>query len=229
MRASVHADAARILTLSCLAAVADAVARRTACDVPSLFSLHYSGEAPGPTCPFGFDVGLLRAETERMRFCEAALLARRTQVLDYFEGVWRLMLSASSSEIVRERHVLFRFEETMRFGDAEHILLSQLTWAVGYPSHGFPENEGLPSEAAAVRSPQPWRYLTGETRELLDDMPILEGLRDIAFLLKLALAPSREHLPPERTYHVTDAILTDGSRAPPPRSPHLPITTRHLH
>ena len=85
-------------------------------------------------------------------------------MLDYFEGMWRLMRAASNSEIAREQHVLFRFEQTMRFGDAEHMLLSQLTWSVGYPSHGFPENEGLPSEAAAVRSPQPWRYLTGETK-----------------------------------------------------------------
>ena len=74
------------------------------------------------------------------------------------------------------------------------------------PSHGFPENEGLPSEAAALKNPQPWRYFTGETRELLDDMPMLEALRDIVLVLKMFMAPSRDQLPPERQWHVSDAI-----------------------
>ena len=60
-----------------------------------------------------------------------------------------------------------------------------------------------------MKNPQPWRYLTGETRELLDDMPLLEALRDIVFLLKAFMAPTREHLPEE---------MRQLSRLPSPRA-----------
>ena len=43
-------DACRVLTLSCLAAIADIVTRTVAMDIPSEFSLHYSGKAEG--CAF---------------------------------------------------------------------------------------------------------------------------------------------------------------------------------
>ncbi|CAN0404721.1 unnamed protein product, partial [Discosporangium mesarthrocarpum] len=40
-------DATRMLTMSCLAAVADVVMRFKACDTPSACSLHYSGRVKG--------------------------------------------------------------------------------------------------------------------------------------------------------------------------------------
>ena len=40
-------DACRVLTFSCIAAIADVVARTVAADIPSEFSLHYSGTAEG--------------------------------------------------------------------------------------------------------------------------------------------------------------------------------------
>ena len=248
-RATLLSDAARILSLACLAAIADAVVRRAASDVPSLLSLHYSGEAAGPGKPFGFAMGDFRVESERMRFHDPPLLARRTevpaipfdspsiplpfpfhlpsvplrltflgpslafhhQVLDYFEGVAQLMLAHAETSAELAQHTLFGFEASMQFGEAERRLLSQLTWHVGYPSHGFPECEGHASEAAAAQSPQIWRYLTGETRELLDDMPELEALRDVVFLLKAFMAPCREDLPEARPWHVSDAVLSWSS------------------
>lgn len=174
--AQVLSDAARVLTLGCIAAIADAVARRVACDTPSLLALHYSGEAPGPSRPFGFGVGLFREDSEQLRFHDAPLLLRRTEILDYFDGVSRLI---GGDAAARAEQTLFNFEASMLFGHAERRLLAQLTWQVGYPQHGFPENEGRPSEAAARRNPQLWRYLTGEARELLDDWPELEALRDV--------------------------------------------------
>lgn len=42
-------DAVRMLTMSCLAALADVVMRVKACDTPSPCSLHYSGRAQGET------------------------------------------------------------------------------------------------------------------------------------------------------------------------------------
>ena len=76
---TVLADAARILVLATVAAIADAVTRRAACDVPSPFSLHYSGDAGGPGTPFGFELGDFRLESAEMRFHEARLVARRTR------------------------------------------------------------------------------------------------------------------------------------------------------
>lgn len=40
-------DAVRMLTMSCLAALADVVMRVKACDTPSPCSMHYSGRAQG--------------------------------------------------------------------------------------------------------------------------------------------------------------------------------------
>lgn len=40
-------DAVRMLTMSCLAALADVVMRVKACDTPSACSMHYSGMAQG--------------------------------------------------------------------------------------------------------------------------------------------------------------------------------------
>ena len=57
-------DATRILTMACMAAIADAVVRVKACDVPSLFSYHMRGEGPsgGPLAPFAFEMGEVRRQ-----------------------------------------------------------------------------------------------------------------------------------------------------------------------
>ena len=48
MHPTVLSDATRVLTFAAIAAVADAVARRVACDVPSWWCLHYAGKSAGP-------------------------------------------------------------------------------------------------------------------------------------------------------------------------------------
>ena len=58
-----------------------------------------------------------------------------------------------------------------------------------------------------LRTPQLWRYLTGESQELCDDCPELSALRDIVFTLKMLLAPHAEDLPPPAAYRVSDALL----------------------
>ena len=50
-------DAIRLLTFACMATICDAVLRKTACDIPTIPSLHYSGNARGPVKPFGFELG----------------------------------------------------------------------------------------------------------------------------------------------------------------------------
>ena len=203
LRQTVVSDAARVLTMSAIAAVADAVARRVASDVPSWFCLHYSGAAAGPGLPFGFEP-CLAADSESMRVHDATLLALRTQLLDYFHAVGATIGGGGAG---RQAHTVFGFEQSMTFGEADSELLGQLAWQVGYPDHGFPELVGKPEEAAAARTPQLWRYLTGESQELSDDYPELSALRDIVFTLKMLLAPHAEDLPPPAAYRVSDALL----------------------
>jgi hypothetical protein len=50
-------DAVRMLTFACMATICDAALRKIAVDIPAQCSLHYSGRAPGPLSPFGFEIG----------------------------------------------------------------------------------------------------------------------------------------------------------------------------
>jgi hypothetical protein len=125
-------------------------------------------------------------------------------VLDYFHGIGATIGGGGAQ---REAHTIFAFERSLAFGAAERALLGQLAWQVGYPDHGFPELVGKPEEAQATQAPQPWRYLTGESQEMLDDCPEIEALRDIAFMLKALLAPTLDELPPPKVYRVSDALL----------------------
>ena len=78
-------DAARLLTLACIATVADAVLRIVAEDIPSQLSLHYSGRTPGPVHPFGFEIGTFARESEYLIFSSPEMHTARCQVLDYFK------------------------------------------------------------------------------------------------------------------------------------------------
>lgn len=73
-------DAARILTMACVATVADAVMRKTACDIPSQLSLHYSGDVDGPTYPFGVEMRQFATESVLFLLPDPALVVVRTQV-----------------------------------------------------------------------------------------------------------------------------------------------------
>ena len=78
----------------------------------------------------------------------------------------------------------FRFDSTMQWGGGDAALIDQLTYRVGYPSHGFPEAEGKPdAESHAAASPAPWRYFTGEAAEFAADCPELGALRDTVLRL----------------------------------------------
>ena len=88
--------------MACMAAIADAILRVEASDVPSLFCLHYNGRMPGPLHPFGFECGDFATQSEVMQFTNPELVTCRTQVLDYFTQQ-RLYL--------RDDHILFPFEK----------------------------------------------------------------------------------------------------------------------
>ena len=105
-----QADATRILVFASITAIADAVLRLTASDVPSSLSLHYSGAAEGPGTPFALEMRHLEIESERCQLPYPHLAAARTALLDYF----RSASSATASD-----HHIFRFERTMDLGTGE--------------------------------------------------------------------------------------------------------------
>ena len=76
-------DATRILTMSCMALLADTVARIKGSDTHSRFSMHLDGKGGGPfpQIPFGFDVSMSFAkQSESMLFTDPNQVAVRTKV-----------------------------------------------------------------------------------------------------------------------------------------------------
>ena len=173
-------DAIRVLTLACMAAICDAVLRKTASDIPSQSSLHYSGAAAGPVQPFGFDVGHFRYESEYLQFSSPETSVARTQVLDYF---------AEINAVVPEDHIMFRFEKGNACGSAEKKFIDQLCIQVG-----FPRGRAL-------------EYITGEDTSVLDHYPEIGFFRDLVFMFKLMMVPSSESLPELKPWGPSDAAL----------------------
>lgn len=186
-------DAARILTMGCVAVIADAVLRRSACDSPSWLSRHYSGDADGPTFPFGFDMGLYDVESQYSAFTEPHLCAARTAVLDYFSAMARIVGAG-------DERTLFAFERAATIGSGEKSLLAQLCLQTGFPVLEQPEV-----------------YLTGEMPELLDCYPELAFFRDVVFTFKALQAPTSDALPSVRAWRPADAALHWASKSNPPK------------
>lgn len=178
-------DASRILTMASIATIADAIVRISACDIPSVFSEHYDGQAKGPVLPFGFQIGYFVEESGFLAFMDPYLCTARTQILDYF---------AALKEKVRPDHVIFCFEKTMGFGVAEHKLINQLCVQMG-----FSRRNGLRGLAA---------YLTGNDPVMVDYWPEFALFRDIVFLFKSLLSPTAKSLPEINHWRATDAKLT---------------------
>jgi len=202
-------DATRILTLGCMATIADVVMRIKACDIPSQLCLHYSGQADGPVLPFGFEMGAFAVESECLKFTTPELTTAYSLVLDYFAAL-KQQLTAD--------HIIFKWEEAapgtkdlaVPRASGETMLLQQVALQFGYPAHN-------PDDLAA--------YLTGQLPSFVEHLPELAFFRDIVFLFKLMLAPSSEALPVLRRWQVTEAELNWKYTPAPsgaPGEPELP-------
>lgn len=176
-----------MLTTACIAAITDCVLRTRACDIPSLLSLHYSGQAEGPVSAFGFDAGYFRLESDNAKLADPYLQIVRSQCLDYFTQV---------RNTIKDGNIIFRFESSMEFEGGERALLDQLCLEMG-----FPRGEELPM------------YLSGENTLVLDNFPELGFFRDIVYLFKALLAPSSESLPELRPWRARDAALGWGYKS----------------
>ena len=184
-------DASRILTMACMAAIADAILRVKACDVPSLFCLHYNGQMPGPLHPFGFECGDFAVQSEVMQFTNPELVTCRTQVLDYFTQQ-RLYL--------RDDHIIFPFERHMQIGNAEK-LLDQVALEIGFQRGSNPMGQkGEDKDYLPL-------YFSGEQPAFIDFYPELAVFRDIIFIFKFMMTPSQEALPEIKRWNYQDARL----------------------
>jgi hypothetical protein len=182
LRMTRNFDALRILTMASIATITDAVMRIKACDIPSILSLHYSGDAEGPVARFGFNMNEFAIESENLEFSDPSMNIARTMVLDYFNGI---------DKSVSSNHRIFNFEKlTLSCGD--QALLSQVCLATGFPLN----STVLPM------------YLSGENLELLDNFPELALFRDIVFLFHLMTQPSSDALPEVKRWKPVDAALS---------------------
>mmetsp|Transcript_39763 Transcript_39763/g.98280 ORF Transcript_39763/g.98280 Transcript_39763/m.98280 type:complete len:3869 (-) Transcript_39763:305-11911(-) len=184
LRATRSFDAERLTVMACIAAVADAVLRVQVTDTPSLFCVHYSGRAGGPTFPFGFELGRYAIESENLELPSPRLTLSRAKVLRYFLAL---------KKVVPDGNVILRMEDRMRMCTGDAALLGQLCLASGFP-------RGPSTEALAG-------YMTGEYSALCRNFPELPLCRDIVFFLKLLMVPTSEGLPDLRAWVPSDATL----------------------
>ena len=172
-------DAIRMLTFACMATVGDATLRKIACDIPSQSSLHYSGRAKGPVQPFGFDLGTFEEESEYLKLSTPETAVARTQVLDYFHQM---------KKVVSSDHMLFGFEN-MDCSDTDKKFIDQMCLQMGF-------DRNLEIE-----------YLTGEDEVFIDHYPEIAYFRDLIFLFKLVMVPTSDRLPELKQWTPKDAGL----------------------
>ena len=80
-------DAARMTTSAAIACLVDAILRARVEDAPTLFCMHYSGRAGGPTSPFGFSLGAYDDESDSAPILSAALALARPRLLYYMAAM----------------------------------------------------------------------------------------------------------------------------------------------
>ena len=183
-------DATRLTTLAAMAAIADAVMRIKACDVPSLLSLHYAGDADGPVSPFCFDAGHFALESEFSRFHDPLVGVARTKVLDYF---------LARRRATRDDHVVFGFERSMALSVGEQQLMSQVCLSMGFDQGGIAGTKGQQDRLGA--------FLAGEDPTFVDLYPELGFFRDLVYLFKALMCPSGAALPELKPWHPSAARL----------------------
>ena len=161
-------DAIRMLVFSCMATIGDAILRKIASDIPSYTSLHYAGKGLGPISPFGFDIGNFAEESEYLKLTCPETTAARTQVLDYFYDM---------KKVVSDDHMLFKFDYTSEITTADKLFIDQIAINLGFKRF------------------QEIQYMTGVNSLILDHFPEIGFFRDLIFMFKLVMVPTSDKLP----------------------------------
>jgi hypothetical protein len=183
LRAKRETDGARVVVAAALAAVMDALMRRClggqwhGC----LISLHYSGEADGPTAAFGLDIGSYREASDTLLLVAPEYQALRTLTLDYFQSI---------RERIADDHVIFQFDSSMACSEGDRSFIEQVGLCLGV--------EGARRDAHLL--------ITGERPDLSELFLELFWFRDVVFLWKMLLLPV-DAGPELKTWRAADSTL----------------------
>jgi hypothetical protein len=172
-------DSVRMMTFACMATVCDAALRKVACDIPSQTSLHYSGRANGPLHPFGFDIGTFEEESEYLKLSTPEAAVVRTQVLDYFHQM---------KKVVPSDHMLFTFNN-MECSVTDKKFIDQICLQMGF-------ERDLECD-----------YITGADSVFIDHYPEIAFFRDLLFMFKMVMVPTSDRLPELKQWTPKDAGL----------------------
>ncbi|GFE55264.1 EF hand family protein, putative [Babesia ovis] len=170
----------KAIMLGAICAIADAVIRKIAVDTPSHISLMYSGKGQGPISPFGFSLGNFGLESCYYSLTDPLAVIARTQVLDYFESVERML---------GPKHIVFDWEKSLEVGAGDELLVHLVALQLGF-------NRNVED----VR-----KYFVCENKEFSAMFPEFGYLRDIVFIGK-SIGWSGPMVPTAR-YSLEDATL----------------------
>jgi hypothetical protein len=169
-------DAVRVVVAGALAAVMDALIRRSVGFLESQspsdeqlnasqISLHYSGAASGPGTAFGLDPGTFAEISETLLFVAPEYSALRALVLDYFHSI---------RQTLDDSHVIFQFDRSMACSEGDRTFVEQVGLSLGV--------EGAHREAPML--------ITGERPDLIELFLEFAWFRDVVFLWKMLLLPT---------------------------------------
>ena len=114
-------DAVRLLVPAALLAIADAVLRKEATDIPSEISLNLMGHPLG-LLPYGINVGRLVEQSEVMLLHAPELAILRTSVIDYFHGL-----------AISESNFIFNWDKFLAPEQSTNSLMSQVCEQLAFP------------------------------------------------------------------------------------------------
>ncbi|KAK1937540.1 hypothetical protein X943_002698 [Babesia divergens] len=181
----------KAVILGAICAITDALIRKIAIDTPSHVSLLYSGKGNGPISPFGFTLGNFGMESCYYSLTDPLAVIARTQILDYFESVERML---------GPKHLIFDWERALEVGEGDELLIHLVALQLGFYRN-----------VEDIR-----KYFICENKEFSAIFPEFGYLRDIVFIAK-SIGWSGPTVPSSR-YSLEDATLkwsvtTSGSTA----------------
>ena len=195
MQTSRNLQACRSTTFATALCIADCVSRIVAEDDPSEFSLHYSGEAEGPTAPFGISAGSFETLGSQLPVFDAKFSALRSHCLDYLHHV-----ELHGGGIDR---CIFSFDISPTPSDGDVAFATQMCIRLALPVPDV-------NQVAMLMS--------GADGSLMELLPELVCFRDIAFYFKHSVsgtAPcseSKAFLPAHATLHWSAGPSSDKKK-----------------
>jgi hypothetical protein len=165
--------AIRSITFGCAACVADAICRIKACDDPSAFAMHYSGQSEGPTQPFAIEAGSFDTLGSNLPIYDPNLCSLRFRCLDYLRGT-------TYSKSGMKRDTIFNFDATLVPMGGDLTLMNQLSIQLALVRPYPPTDEAMINHSA--------KLISGRNGSIIEVLPEFEYFRDIVFHFKHAVS-----------------------------------------